>query len=145
MAGSVRVTGATTQVPVVVDINTTGTPTELAAFSDSACTQSVSLPATITMDTTFYVRQTGAVVLSVKVGGTELAGARVFLSNAGPVTFPIDADSRNVDVEHLLSLVSSRLGASAAATTLGTVVGKIQVFDQAGVSAGYLPVYDALT
>jgi hypothetical protein len=34
---------------------------------------------------------------------------------------------------------------SAAATTLGSVVKKIQIFDVAGTSLGYIPVYDAIT
>lgn len=34
---------------------------------------------------------------------------------------------------------------SDAATTLGTVVGKIEAFDSLGNSLGFLPVYDAIT
>lgn len=34
---------------------------------------------------------------------------------------------------------------SAAATTLGTVTDKIEIFDAAGASLGFLPVYDAIT
>lgn len=34
---------------------------------------------------------------------------------------------------------------SAAATVLGSVVKKMQVFDASGVSLGYLPIYDAIT
>lgn len=37
------------------------------------------------------------------------------------------------------------IGNSAAATTLGTVTKKIQVFDKSGNSLGYVPVYDAIT
>jgi len=37
------------------------------------------------------------------------------------------------------------VGNSAAATTPGTVVKKIQVYDQTGASLGYLPVYNAIT
>ena len=37
------------------------------------------------------------------------------------------------------------VGNSAAATTLGTVTKKIEVFDAAGVSLGFVPVYDAIT
>jgi hypothetical protein len=32
-----------------------------------------------------------------------------------------------------------------AATTLGTVIGQMEVFDAAGVSVGFVPVYDAIT
>ncbi len=31
------------------------------------------------------------------------------------------------------------------ATTLGTVIGKLQVFNAAGVGVGFLPVYNAIT
>lgn len=34
---------------------------------------------------------------------------------------------------------------AAAATTVGSVVKKIQVYDGAGNSLGYVPVYDAIT
>lgn len=145
MAGSVRITGVNAHIPVVVDLNTTGTPTEFAAFSDAACTASVSLPATITADTTFYVKAAAPVILSVKVGGVEIGPGEVFLTNAGPVAYPIDSNRHNSDADRMIGLMTLRLGASAAATTPGTVVGKIQVFDSAGVSAGYLPVYDAIT
>lgn len=37
------------------------------------------------------------------------------------------------------------VGNSAAATTLGTVVKKIEIFDASGTSLGFLPVYDAIT
>lgn len=34
---------------------------------------------------------------------------------------------------------------TAAGDTLGNLVGKVEIFDAAGVSAGFLPVYDAIT
>lgn len=37
------------------------------------------------------------------------------------------------------------VGNSAAATALGSVVKKMQVFDASGVSLGYVPIYDAIT
>ena len=37
------------------------------------------------------------------------------------------------------------VGNSAAATTLGTVTRKAQVFNAAGASLGYVPIYDAIT
>lgn len=43
------------------------------------------------------------------------------------------------------ALVADRLGVAAAANTLGTVVKKLEVFSAAGVSLGFLPVYDAIT
>lgn len=37
------------------------------------------------------------------------------------------------------------LGSSSTGATPGTVVKKVQVFDSAGASLGYLAVYDAIT
>lgn len=37
------------------------------------------------------------------------------------------------------------VGNSASATTLGTVTKKIEVFDAAGASLGFVPIYDAIT
>jgi hypothetical protein len=37
------------------------------------------------------------------------------------------------------------VGNSAAATTLGSVVKKVEIFNSAGTSLGYVPVYDAIT
>lgn len=37
------------------------------------------------------------------------------------------------------------VGNRVAATTLGTVVGKTEIFDMIGVSLGFVPIYDAIT
>lgn len=37
------------------------------------------------------------------------------------------------------------MGNSTAATTPGTVVKKMEVFDASGASLGYVPIYDAIT
>ena len=37
------------------------------------------------------------------------------------------------------------VGNSASATALGSVTDKIEVFDDAGASLGFFPVYDAIT
>ena len=37
------------------------------------------------------------------------------------------------------------VGNSAAATTPGTVVQKIEIFDASGSSLGFIPVYDSIT
>lgn len=115
MAGSVRITNVN-GISTVVDITTTGgSPTEFTAYSDLACTQTVALPATITADTTFYVKATGTVLLSVTVDGIEIAGpASVALSNAGPVTFSLDPDPRNNG--QILGLVATHGGSSAVPT-----------------------------
>ena len=45
----------------------------------------------------------------------------------------------------ILALGGLGVGNSTPATTLGTVVKKMQVFDMAGNSVGFVPVYDAIT
>lgn len=45
----------------------------------------------------------------------------------------------------LLAADGIGVGNSAAATTLGTVTKKIEVFDASGASLGFVPVYDAIT
>lgn len=42
-------------------------------------------------------------------------------------------------------VLSALLGAPAAGATLGTVVGKVEVFDLAGASQGFIPIYDSIT
>lgn len=46
---------------------------------------------------------------------------------------------------HLLLTGGVGVGNSAAATTPGSVTDKIEVFDENGVSLGFLAVYDAIT
>jgi len=37
------------------------------------------------------------------------------------------------------------VGNSAAAATLGSVTGKVEIFDASGTSLGFVPVYDSIT
>lgn len=45
----------------------------------------------------------------------------------------------------MIAALGIGVGNSAAATTLGTVVKKMQVFDASGASLGYVAIYDAIT
>jgi hypothetical protein len=65
--------------------------------------------------------------------GTPDTSTTIDLSVGGAATF--DGNLPN----------TLRVGNSAAATTPGSVVKKIQVFDEHGVSLGYLPVYNGIT
>lgn len=47
--------------------------------------------------------------------------------------------------DKFLAALGIGVGNSAAATTLGTVAKKMQVFDASGSSLGYVPIYDAIT
>jgi hypothetical protein len=54
------------------------------------------------------------------------------------------ADKLKTD-DMMLAALGIGVGNSAAATTPGSVVKKIQVFDASGASLGYVAVYDAIT
>lgn len=137
MPGSIRLINVN-GLSAIVDINTTGTPTEFTAYSDLACTQSVALPATITTDTTFYVKATGVVMLSVTVDGTELAGpARVTLSNAGPATFSLDTDPSNDKSGTLLGLVSTHSSGGSSASGISENDTPITLSGGADVLTGF--------
>lgn len=51
----------------------------------------------------------------------------------------------NYFADKVLSAGGIGVGNSAAGSSLGTVVKKVQIFDAAGSSLGYVPVYDAIT
>ncbi len=68
--------------------------------------------------------------------------ADILYLKVGSAVAPIRSVSR---VDPQAGLAAPYLGTSAAATTPGTVVKKIQVFDAAGVSLGYVAIYDAIT
>ena len=109
-----------------------------------------TLPLAITTATTFYLPTAGDYQVSAKVGGREIAGTggatqQVRPPRHGAVTVtPVIGPAELLDVA---VAVDGTLHASnaVAATTPGSVVKKIQVFDSAGVSLGYLAVYSAIT
>lgn len=45
----------------------------------------------------------------------------------------------------LVSVAVSRFGEKQAATTLGTVTGKVEVFDAQGNSLGFIALYNSIT
>ena len=47
--------------------------------------------------------------------------------------------------DKLITAIGLGVGNSAAATTLGSVTKKMEVFDASGTSLGYVPIYDAIT
>jgi hypothetical protein len=67
-------------------------------------------------------------------------------SHAGIFAFD-EADTRNWKNTRGKIIASGGIGVgnSAAATTLGTVTKKIEVFDASGVSLGFIPVYGSIT
>jgi hypothetical protein len=109
-----------------------------------------SLPLVISATTTFYLAAAGDYQVSAKIGGREIAGAAgttqtVTPPRDGAVT--VTPQVGPLEVLDLAAIVDGTIHVSnsAAATTPGSVVKKIQVFDLAGASLGYLAVYSAIT
>lgn len=73
--------------------------------------------------------------------GRDPFASTLYLSAHGALA-PIQSVTRP---DPQAALAVPYLGTSAAAGTPGTVVKKIQVFDAAGVSLGYIAIYDAIT
>lgn len=64
--------------------------------------------------------------------------------HAGNGADPVDAVLKRVGVG-IWSVTKLGVGNSAAGSTPGTCVKKVQVYDDAGVSLGYVAVFDAIT
>lgn len=77
---------------------------------------------------------------TVTLGGNTFTGTGSVVRATAP-TFPTTIAVTG----KILGTAGLGVGNSAAATTLGTVVKKIEVFDASGVSLGFIPVYDAIT
>lgn len=56
-----------------------------------------------------------------------------------------DAADRLKTDDKLVAALGIGVGNSAAATTLGAVTNKMEVFDASGASLGFVPIYDAIT
>jgi hypothetical protein len=89
----------------------------------------------------YYVLKTNTGTLLGTTGGTSL-------NDKGQATSAFTAPTRNQTADTLIDgrLNANQLavGNSAAGTTPGTVVKKIEVFDSAGNSLGFVPVYDVI-
>lgn len=83
---------------------------------------------------------TSDLVLFTAAGGGGNAGIRFRDSGVGGTEL-----ARITSAGKMLASGGIGVGNSAAGSTLGTVVKKIEVFDAAGASLGYLAVYDAIT
>jgi hypothetical protein len=92
----------------------------------------------------------GAAVTVGQLAVADLSTAKtgtgsIVLATAPTFASTITVTTNAIVTGKVLTTAGLGVGNSAAATTLGTVVKKIQVFDASGVSLGYLPVYDAIT
>jgi urocanate hydratase len=79
------------------------------------------------------------------LGNTVTGTGSIVLATAPTFASTITVTTNAIVTGKVLTTAGLGVGNSASATTLGTVVKKIQVFDASGVSLGYLPVYDAIT
>jgi hypothetical protein len=96
-------------------------------------------------------------LLDLRVTGDTVSRLRVDTSASGSGTI-LFGDGAAADVnlyrpaantlktdDKLIAALGLGVGNSAAATSLGSVTRKIQVFDAAGASIGFVPVYDAIS
>lgn len=93
---------------------------------------------------TEYSRPTVLYVSSGSGVGVEEVRAMAEYLNPVPFGAPASSFSLLAGVKGLFP-AGIGVGNSAAATTPGTVVKKVQIFDAAGASLGYVPVYSSIT
>ena len=97
----------------------------------------------------------GNTVLSANVGGADTFD-RLRILGSGQIEIGSGAAARDTNLyraaanqlktdDMLITVIGLGVGNSAAATTLGSVTDRIEVFDAAGASLGFLAVYDAIT
>lgn len=98
---------------------------------------------TFTASNTLTLSGTDASTLNVGTGGT-LGTAAFAATGTSGATVPL-LNGANVWSGSNAFTNGIRVGNSAAGSTLGTVTKKIEIFDAAGISLGFLPVYDAIT
>jgi hypothetical protein len=82
---------------------------------------------------------------SYKVYG-RLSGVQLFMAT---VTSPFFQDLGTITPAGALPVTNTtgklETDQTAAATTLGTVVRRLEIFDAAGTSLGFIPIYDSIT
>lgn len=88
---------------------------------------------------------TGSAVydVSIRKGGVFWWGASTYAAQDTNL-YRGAADMLKTD-DKLIAVAGIGVGNSAAATTPGNVVRRIEVFDASGASIGFVPVYDAIT
>ncbi len=92
----------------------------------------------------------GRLISSASASGTNsfksLDGGRWNLSTADASAYLARNAANVINTPGKLTATTGLgVGNSAAATTLGTVVKKVEIFDSTGTSLGFLPIYDAIT
>ena len=111
---------------------------------------------TVVMDgqaTTYINQSSGVVVVGVKQSGDSNYRLALWSNTyiqAGPGNASLDCTlyrraPNTWNTPHRLEVGTLGVGNSAAGSTLGNVVKKIEVFDDAGNSLGFLAVYDSIS
>lgn len=77
--------------------------------------------------------------------GRMAAGLTISTNQSGRIAITSGADGRIFAEHKLIAVVGLGVGNSAAGSTPGTCVKKMEVFDAAGASLGFVPIYDAIT
>lgn len=104
------------------------------------------------------IKPSGAVTAALRASQTGNAQAQLQVNADGAMEWGDGTNARDTILKRLganllgtdtgdkfVATAGLGVGNSAAATTLGTVVKKIEVFDQAGTSLGFVPVYNSIT
>ncbi|HHZ69150.1 MAG TPA: hypothetical protein EYN67_12660 [Flavobacteriales bacterium] len=119
-------TGKNAAEGVPVRVLLTGTTTEATVFSDDAGTIPLAQPFLTNL---------------------------ISQGNPGQFTFVVSDGTYDIEIDGGIAIANEAIFSPTVfiatdpvlATTLGTVVKRIEIFDFAGASLGFIPVYDAIT
>lgn len=129
---------------LTVDIQTPGAH-EALVYTTAALSSQITLPDAITADKDYYFKAGSNVVTvtATTAAGVQILNQQVEVHDTDHLVLtplPTAAQAAATDARSTL-----RVSNSAAGTTLGTVVKKLEVFDTTGASLGFLPIYDGIT
>ena len=91
MGAGLRVTGVD-GLPVVVAITRASDGAALNVYADPACTAQLTMPVSVTTDTTFFMRGQGAVSVSLKIGGVEVGPVPATSAEGAVSSVPVPGD-----------------------------------------------------
>lgn len=118
-----------------------GTAADLATLANSSVPLGLTPPAFATTDT-----GTGGAGLLRLYNPTTGKSKWVRISSDAGGTFQILSDDRSTVIFSISNTGGIGVPNSAAATgPVGAVTGKLQIFNAAGASLGYIPIYNAIT
>lgn len=137
--------GAVLQTPGNLVVGGTGNFTGAVTFQSGAV---------FNADSDYRMGATSDIVIQSRVTGDALA--RFSRTTTGVMQWSNGTDPADTNMyrggvglvksDHkIVATLGLGVGNSAAASTLGTVVKKMQIFDSGGASLGYIAIYDAIT